>query len=54
MEVREKSYFVRGALCFLCNTAIKGFDKTCDGKENRKRLEGTYRYFQEYHLKGEV
>jgi hypothetical protein len=53
MLPEEKRKYVRGILCFLCNTALKGFDKTKDGKKNRQRLEGTYQYFKEFSLKGE-
>lgn len=49
----EKRKYVRGLLCFMCNTALKGFEKTCDGKRNRLQLDGTYKYFQKYCLKGE-
>ena len=54
MSAEEKRKYVRGALCFLCNTGIKGFDKTKDGTKNRIRLEGTYKYFLKYKLKGEI
>lgn len=50
----DKRKEVRGILCFLCNTGLKGFEKTNSGIENRKRLEGTYKYFQKYRLKGET
>jgi Recombination endonuclease VII len=54
MPPEEKFKYVRGILCFLCNTGIKGFDKTKDGKKNRNRLNGTFKYFQTYSLKGEI
>lgn len=53
MGPEEKKTYVRGLLCFLCNTGLKGFEKTADGKKNRQRLEGTYKYFQGFKLKGE-
>lgn len=54
MPADEKRKYVRGILCFLCNTAIKGFDRTKDGNANRRRLKGTYKYFIQYPLKGEI
>ena len=54
MPPEEKRKYVRGALCYMCNVGLKGFDKTKDGKQNRNRLEGTYRYFQIHALKGEI
>ena len=54
MSPEEKRKYVRGCLCFLCNTALKGFEKTADGARNRRQLEGTYRYFETYRLKGEI
>ena len=53
MPPEEKRKYVRGSLCFMCNTALKGFEKTIDGRRNRKQLEGTYLYFKKYRLKGE-
>lgn len=50
----QKIKYVRGLLCYMCNVAIKGFDKTVDGQRNRQRLEGTYEYFKRYGLKGEL
>lgn len=54
MNPDDKVKYVRGCLCFMCNTALKGFEKTVDGKRNRKSLEGTYQYFKKYLLKGEI
>ena len=54
MDGRLKKKYVRGLLCYLCNTGLKGFEKTADGHKNRNRLEGTYRYFKEFPLKGEI
>ncbi len=54
MEPEEKLKYVRGLLCYKCNTGLKGFDKTCNGEENRRRLCGTYDYFKEFPLKGEI
>lgn len=53
MPPDEKIMYVRGLLCFLCNTGLKGFEKTASGEKNRQRLEGTYKYFQRFRLKGE-
>ena len=50
----EKLKYVRGILCFYCNTALKVFERTKDGERNRKLLEGVVEYFSEYPLKGEV
>ncbi len=49
MKSEEKKKYVRGLLCFLCNTAIK-FEKSGMG---RKQLEGMVEYFNEYRFKGE-
>jgi hypothetical protein len=54
MVPEDKVKYVRGILCFMCNTALKGFDKTVSGKSNRNRLNGTCRYFDRYALKGEL
>ncbi len=53
MGPEEKKQYVRGLLCFLCNTSLKGFEKTALGHINRKRLEGVYKYFKKFKLKGE-
>ncbi len=53
MEPEDKKKYVRGLCCFLCNTGFKGFEKTSDGRKNRQRLEGTYKYFTKFRLKGE-
>ena len=54
MLPEEKIKYVRGLLCYMCNVGIKGFDKTKDGEVNRNRLDGTYKYFSKYKLKGEL
>ncbi len=54
MSAEDKRKYVRGIACFLCNTGFKSFEKTVSGERNRKSLEGTYRYFTKYKLKGEV
>lgn len=54
MAPEEKEKYLRGALCFMCNTALKGFEKTADGHRNRMQFEGTIRYFHKYCLKGEI
>lgn len=54
MRPEEKKKYVRGLLCFLCNTGLKSFEKTNDKNKNRSRLEGTYKYFKTYPLKGEI
>ncbi|HEY1645047.1 MAG TPA: endonuclease domain-containing protein, partial [Candidatus Saccharimonadales bacterium] len=41
MNSENKRKYVRGLLCFMCNTALKGFEKTADGIRNRKQLEGS-------------
>ena len=53
MEPQDKQKYVRGLLCYMCNTGLKSFEKTVDGKRNRQSLEGTYKYFIKYKLKGE-
>lgn len=50
----DKKQYVRGLLCFMCNTALKCIEKTTDGKRNRQMLEGIVRYFTEFKLKGEI
>lgn len=54
MLPEERRKYVRGILCFIDNVGLKGFEKTADGVRNRKQLEGTYRYFKTYPLKGEI
>lgn len=54
MSPEEKRKYLRGALCFMCNTALKGFEKTNNGHRNRQQLEGTYNYFTNFALKGEI
>lgn len=54
MPPAEKKKYVRGIACFMCNTGFKSFEKTVDGARNRRSLEGTYKYFQKYKLKGEI
>ena len=54
MRPEDKKKYIRGLLCYMCNTGLKGFDKTKDGKKNRQRLEGTYKYFRTFALKGEI
>ena len=54
MQPEEKLKYIRGALCFMCNTSLKGFEKTINGERNRKQLERTYAYFQVFKLKGEI
>lgn len=54
MPPEEKVKYVRGILCFVCNTGLKGFEKTKDGARNRSQLNGTVEYFQKYKLKGEI
>lgn len=54
MSPEEKKKYVRGLCCYMCNTGFKSFEKTADGGRNRKSLDGTYAYFQEFKLKGEL
>lgn len=54
MSPENKRKYVRGIVCFMCNTGFKAFEKTIDGPRNRRSLEGTYKYFKLYPLKGEV
>lgn len=54
MPPEEKKKYVRGICCFMCNTGFKSFEKTLDGKRNRQQLEGTYEYFKQFKLKGEL
>lgn len=54
MSPECKRQYIRGLLCFLCNTGLKGFEKTSNGSMNRRRLEGTYKYFLGFKLKGEL
>lgn len=54
MIPEEKVKYVRGLVCFMCNTSFKSFEKTKDGKRNRQMLQGTFEYFQKFPLKGEI
>ena len=53
MKPEEKRKYLRGILCFYCNTALKVFERTKDGDRNRKLLNGVYNYFKYWPLKGE-
>jgi hypothetical protein len=50
LEPEEKIKYVRGLLCFLCNTSIK-FERSGMG---RRMAEGMNRYFHKYKFKGEA
>lgn len=50
MVLKEKKKYVRGLLCFRCNTS---FGKIERQKEPRKLLEGINKYFEEYKMKGD-
>ncbi len=54
MNPTDKRKYLRGICCFQCNTSFKCFEKTKDGKRNREHLEGVYKYFMKYCLKGEA
>jgi len=49
----DRRKYIRGLVCFMCNTGFKAFEKTVNGKRNRQSLNGTYEYFQKWKLKGE-
>jgi len=53
-HAEKKQWYVRALLCYMCNTSLKAFEKTIDGKRNRQQLEATYEYFKKYPLKGEI
>src|ERR1700679_3642442 len=46
MEIKEKKKYIRGLVCFLCNTSFKNFEKSKKGYVNRNRLQGVFNYFQ--------
>lgn len=50
LSKEEKSLEVRGLLCFRCNTALGGLEKS---KESRKILIGIIAYFKVFKMKGE-
>lgn len=50
----ERKKYVRGLLCFLCNTSLKNFEKTNNPVINRARVNGVYAYFKKYQIKGEL
>lgn len=54
LPAEKKKKYVRGLLCFLCNTAIRVYERTGNGKRNREMLEGTLEYFKTYSIKGEI
>ncbi len=54
MKPEEKKKYVRGLVCFMCNTSFKSFEKTKDPIRNRQMLNGTLEYFSKYPLKGEL
>lgn len=47
----QKSKYVRGALCFLCNTSFGRIERR---KNPRELLNSIVKYFDEYPLKGEL
>lgn len=53
MPPEEKKKYVRGIVCFYCNTSFKVFERTKDGQRNRALLNGVNQYFHYYTLKGE-
>lgn len=46
----ERKKYVRGLLCFLCNTVFSKFEKRT---LPRQTLENVVNYFKEYKLKGD-
>ena len=53
MEPLDKRKYVRGLLCFLCNTGIKVCERTLDPVRNRQFLWGMLEYFTTYPIKGD-
>lgn len=54
MTPMQKKKYVRGLLCYMCNTGLKCVEKTANGKRNRQQLVGMVEYFNEFPLKGEI
>jgi hypothetical protein len=54
MEPKEKRKYLRGILCFMCNTLIGKMERTNDGELNRLRMLGCVEYFKKYAIKGEI
>jgi hypothetical protein len=51
MAPKDKKKYVRGLLCFLCNTSLGKLERT---KKARLILEGLVRYASKYKLKGDL
>lgn len=51
MIAKEKRKYVRGLLCFSCNTAFGRIERR---KTPRKLLEGIIEYFNVYKMKGDI
>lgn len=50
MESKEKKKYVRGLLCFTCNTSFGRIERR---KTPRRLLEGIIEYFKKYKMKGD-
>lgn len=50
----EKIQYVRGLLCFNCNTTVGKLERTNNKELNRKRLNGLIEYFKVFKMKGEL
>jgi len=50
----ERKKYVRGLLCFLCNTLCGKLERTNNIDINRLRMYNVIKYFSKYKMKGEV
>lgn len=51
LPIEEKKKYVRGLLCFQCNTAFGRIERR---KDPRKLLESIVQYFNKYPIKGDI
>lgn len=51
MGPEDKKKEVRGLLCFMCNTGLHGIEKRNNAREI---LEGIYKYFKVFKIKGDL
>lgn len=49
----ERKKYVRGLLCFLCNTLVGKLERTNNVEINRLRMFNVQKYFTRYKMKGE-
>jgi len=51
LDLEDKKKYVRGLLCFSCNTAFGRIERR---KNPRQLLEGIVKYFKTFKIKGDI